>query len=122
MTNSSDVQALIGKILAAPLEDAPETPVHTEYYSYDGSQWIPVNTSTPTVQPLKRFRLITWNIDVLSPAYLKEVSGFLDFYEEQLSKYDDRRFEINRKIEGNFIRLCLKNNCYIIKSLVTYII
>jgi tyrosyl-DNA phosphodiesterase 2 len=86
-----DVQSLIGKILAAPLEDVPDTAVHQDYYFFDGSQWAIVHghkesPSENSKTALKSFRLITWNIDVLSPGGEPRMAAALDHVEELISK------------------------------------
>lgn len=85
---ASDIQALIAKILAAPLEDVADTPVDQNFYRYDGQQWITTTSSEvqQTSKYLTRFRLITWNIDVLSPGGEPRMAAALEHLEELISK------------------------------------
>ncbi len=40
----------------------------------------------------------------MAPESLKDAASFLSFYEERLQRIDDRRYETQKKIEGNEVR------------------
>jgi tyrosyl-DNA phosphodiesterase 2 len=87
----SDIQAIIGKILATPLEEVADTPVYQDFYHFDGKQWAAVLEPTQLQgmkkpEVLKSFRLITWNIDVLSPGGPPRMAAALDHLQELVSK------------------------------------
>lgn len=91
MSQQTDVQSLIGKILAAPLEEVPDKPVYQGCYQYDGAQWTLAVDDENSLRekqnrPLERFRLITWNIDVLSPGGEPRMGAALDHVEELVEK------------------------------------
>jgi tyrosyl-DNA phosphodiesterase 2 len=87
MSSPPDIQSLIGKILAAPLDDVPDTPAFQDYYYFDGAQWAVANDSVASKHAaLTRFRLITWNIDVLSPGGEPRMAAALNHLGALVSK------------------------------------
>jgi len=91
MAQSTDVQSLIAKILGAPLQEVSDEPVFQDYYQYNGTQWVSARDDDQTTQDgstkrLDRIRLITWNIDVLSPGGEPRMKAALEHVQQLVSK------------------------------------
>ncbi|KIW04062.1 uncharacterized protein PV09_04880 [Verruconis gallopava] len=87
MSQPSDAQSLIAKILAAPVEEVSDREVHQYYYRFDEGQWVKDfgKKTAESVLSVQRLRLITWNIDVLSPGGEPRMAAALAHLEELVS-------------------------------------